>query len=56
MCHSHLEEQKGLLPKTMSRIGISPPLKVSVEADPKGQLLFFLGGDEEKSRRITTEN
>ena len=26
------------------------------EADPKGQLLFFFGGGEEKFRRITTEN
>ena len=26
------------------------------EADPKGQLLFFFGGGEEKFGRITTEN
>ena len=28
---------------------------IQKEADPKGQLLFFWGG-EEKFRRITTEN
>ena len=33
----------------------SCPEGTTKEADPKGQLLFFLGG-EEKFRRITTEN